>query len=1026
MASAPTPGSTPGSSTEPTTGLSPAARRGYGLGSVATGSFGTVPGLLLLPYLTDRLGVAAGVAGLVVFLPKAWDVILNPIAGRISDRSTNPGGRRRPFLIRSGTAARPRLRAALRRADLPDGPGDRPGSSCLFLACATAYAFFQVPYVAMPAEMTDDYDERTRLMTWRVAILALDDPGQRRSLAGHPQRARPRVGLPRRGPVRRRPDPDRHGRRVVGHPQHPRCRDAATAGGSLRRPAEGRRRHRAQFRTLLTVFVLQALATGAMLAGVDYVARVLLGVVRLPRRILFVCFVAPALLVTPLWQRVGEARDKRTGYIWGSLLLAGGALATVLTVRLGVAATALSVAVVGVGYAACQMFPLAMLPDVAAADTARTGESRARHLHRSVDGRGDARPRPRPAPVCRGARRSAATSRRPIPLPSSRTRRTPRSRSGFTIVPAVLVAVSLLVLRRLPARRGGAPMTPIRRPTSRPTTDEVARHPARRSRPHDLPTHGGRTLAYVYDSGLADADAVGLEALAMFASSNGLDPTAFPSLLRMENDLVALAGRLARRTGRLRRVGHLRVARSRSCSRCSPPVRRADVNRPEHGAADLGARRVPQGRRLPRGRAPSSSTSTPSPCAPTPPRWQPPSTTRTVLVVASAPSYAHGVVDPVDRDRRRWQPSAASAATSTPASAGGCCRTSTTRPPWTFAVEGVTSISVDLHKYAYTPKGVSVLLHRTPALRRGHFFASANWPGYTMLNSTMQSTRSGGPLAAAWAVTHRIGVEGYARPGPRGARGDPRGRRRGRRHPGPARAGAPDSTLRRPGRRRLLRRLHHRRRDARARLVRAAAAVASATCRRPCTSPCRPPPPRRYPSSSWRLRESVGRRPRRRPGQPSTRASPALVAAIDPATLDEARASPGCSPPPASPAATAPSPCPRRMAPVNALLDACPPPLREALLLGVLDRLSRPTAGLSAADPRLPLAPPGVLGGADPAPQPEGRRWPPRRSRPRPVAHRRKGHAVRSSSRPSATTSTRRWRECPTATRSSTARAASG
>lgn len=76
--------------------LSPAVRRGYGLGSVATGAFGTVPGLLLLPYLTDRLGIAAGLAGLIVFLPKAWDVVLNPIAGTISDRSTNPAGRRRP------------------------------------------------------------------------------------------------------------------------------------------------------------------------------------------------------------------------------------------------------------------------------------------------------------------------------------------------------------------------------------------------------------------------------------------------------------------------------------------------------------------------------------------------------------------------------------------------------------------------------------------------------------------------------------------------------------------------------------------------------------------------------------------------------------------------------------------------------------------------------------------------------------------------------------------------------------------
>ncbi|HZB66527.1 MAG TPA: aspartate aminotransferase family protein, partial [Ornithinibacter sp.] len=60
----------------------------------------------------------------------------------------------------------------------------------------------------------------------------------------------------------------------------------------------------------------------------------------------------------------------------------------------------------------------------------------------------------------------------------------------------------------------------------------------------DLPAHGGRTLAYVYDSGLPDADTVGLEALAMFASSNALDPTAFPSLQRMENDLVAMAGGL--------------------------------------------------------------------------------------------------------------------------------------------------------------------------------------------------------------------------------------------------------------------------------------------------------------------------------------------------------------------------------------------------------------------------------------------------------------------------------------------------
>ena len=77
-------------------------RVGYGLGSVATGTFGTVPGLMLLPYLTDTLGVAAAIAGLIVLLPKAWDVVLNPIAGRISDRTDDVRGPRRPFLLRAG------------------------------------------------------------------------------------------------------------------------------------------------------------------------------------------------------------------------------------------------------------------------------------------------------------------------------------------------------------------------------------------------------------------------------------------------------------------------------------------------------------------------------------------------------------------------------------------------------------------------------------------------------------------------------------------------------------------------------------------------------------------------------------------------------------------------------------------------------------------------------------------------------------------------------------------------------------
>src|SRR6478735_8037905 len=146
-------------------------RVGYGSGSVATGAFGTVPGLMLLPFLTDSLGIAALAAGFIVFLPKAWDVILNPIAGRISDRTEDPRGPRRPWLLKAGLALSATFALLFAAPEMATGL-EALWVLVLFLACASAYAFFQVPYVAMPAEMTSSYDERTRLMTWRVTILA--------------------------------------------------------------------------------------------------------------------------------------------------------------------------------------------------------------------------------------------------------------------------------------------------------------------------------------------------------------------------------------------------------------------------------------------------------------------------------------------------------------------------------------------------------------------------------------------------------------------------------------------------------------------------------------------------------------------------------------------------------------------------------------------------------------------------------------------------------------------------------------
>jgi GPH family glycoside/pentoside/hexuronide:cation symporter len=349
-------------------------RIGYGSGSVATGAFGTVPGLMLLPFLTDELGIAALWAGVIVFLPKAWDVVLNPIAGRVSDRTVDPAGPRRPWLVRAGTVLAGAFALIFAVPDLDSRWLEAGWVLLFFVLAASAYAFFQVPYVAMPAEITSSYDERTRLMTWRVAILAFTI-----MLAGAT------------APVIRDAVGGRDGYRVMGvvmalvilagalgawwgtrrAPVGAVVAGAGSLGEQLRVVARAR-----DFRVLLTTFVLQALATGCMLAGVAYVAEDLLGSTGAATT-LFVCFVGPALLLTPLWARWGERVGKKRGYVGASLLLAAGAALAVLSRGGNDVWTFVATGLVGVGYAGCQVFPMAMLPDVAAVDAARTGENRA-------------------------------------------------------------------------------------------------------------------------------------------------------------------------------------------------------------------------------------------------------------------------------------------------------------------------------------------------------------------------------------------------------------------------------------------------------------------------------------------------------------------------------------------------------------------------------------------------------------------------------------------------------------------------
>jgi glutamate/tyrosine decarboxylase-like PLP-dependent enzyme len=136
----------------------------------------------------------------------------------------------------------------------------------------------------------------------------------------------------------------------------------------------------------------------------------------------------------------------------------------------------------------------------------------------------------------------------------------------------------------------------------------------------------------------------------------------------------------------------------------------------------------------------------------------------TIIIGATAVTYPHGMVDPIEEigvlaeENNLWM--------HVDACLGGLMlpflrELDYAIPTYDFRVAGVTSISADIHKYAYTPKGISTVLYRNSELRKFQFFMYADWPGGVYGTPSMAGGRPGGALAAAWAVMHHLGEEGF-------------------------------------------------------------------------------------------------------------------------------------------------------------------------------------------------------------------------------------------------------------------------
>ena len=282
----------------------------------------------------------------------------------------------------------------------------------------------------------------------------------------------------------------------------------------------------------------------------------------------------------------------------------------------------------------------------------------------------------------------------------------------------------------------------------------------------DMDWRAGKVWCYVYDPGEDPAE-VTKEAYLSFLSENGLDPSVFPSILKLETDVVRATINLLRGDGNA--VGHLTsggtesimlaVKTARDMARATKPhikVPEMVLPKTAHAAHHKAAHYLDV--------KPVLVDIDPATFKVRAEDMEEAITENTILLVASAPNYSQGVVDPIGdigEIARKHD-----LIFHVDGCVGGLHLSFMRKlgyevPDFDFTVPGVTSISTDLHKYGYAAKGCSVIMYRSREIRKYQIFACTDTTGYTLINPTMLSTKSGGPMAGAWAILNFLGEEGY-------------------------------------------------------------------------------------------------------------------------------------------------------------------------------------------------------------------------------------------------------------------------
>ena len=286
-------------------------------------------------------------------------------------------------------------------------------------------------------------------------------------------------------------------------------------------------------------------------------------------------------------------------------------------------------------------------------------------------------------------------------------------------------------------------------------------------RGEDVRWEDARIFSLVYNAAREHTEFL-KECYNLFSQSNALSPMAFPSLRKFENEVIAMTADMLgggeTATGTMTSGGTESILLAVKTYRDRARAERPEITQPEmvlpitaHPAFmkaahyfDVKTVHVPitEAYRVDVGAAGEAVGP------------------NTVLLVGSAPPYPHGVIDPI--------PELAAIAREhgigmhVDACVGGFMlpwlrKLGHPLPDFDFGVEGVTSISADLHKYGYAARGASTILWRDAEWRKHQFYVYTGWPGGYYAAPSVPGSRPGALVAAAWGTLMSLGEEGYVR-----------------------------------------------------------------------------------------------------------------------------------------------------------------------------------------------------------------------------------------------------------------------